>query len=214
MRHLFPLLLALLFLAACSHESWPPDEFVGTFEVSDKSKALLPYADVSGLVFRNANAETITLTSTGIVDSFVRLCIYKPCAIALVDETCQFVAQERRHILFANDSITLELHVLWERPNNDETALDTSFVESIATITVDTSGRLQRTRFLSTTRDSNVDPSFIQARLADRINQVTLIDSTFNVVYTKDNQVWYAKDRGLVGFRWNNTLYELQEVIR
>lgn len=211
-RYSFYLIFTLFSITGCITENCPPDEFIGTVNMSNISKSLLPYEGVTGLVFSNENSEEIRLFSPeGLIDSFAINCVFKPCNVPLVDATCQNVHIETRRIKFENDSIEIHSTVFWERPNDTEVILDTSFVETIETVIRDNTGEFVRTHFLSNSRGVSLSDDY---RSVEIIDQITLIDSTFFNVYTQDDLMWYAVNTGLVGFRFGDSLYELQEVLR
>lgn len=214
-RYSFYLIFTLVTITGCITEDCPPDEFIGTVKMSSISKSLLPYEGVTGLVFSNEDSEEIRLLSSeGLIDSFAINCVFKPCNVPLVDATCQNVHIETRRIKFENDSIEIHSTVFWEKPNNTEDILDTSFVETIETVIRDNTGEQVRTHFLSNSREISFTSAYLNTRSVEQFDEITLIDSTFFDVYNQSDLMWYSVNAGLVGFRFGDNLYELQEILR
>ena len=214
-RYSFYLIFTSFSITGCITEDCPPDEFIGTVNMSSISKSLLPYEGVTGLVFSNDNSEEIRLLSQeGLIDSFAINCVFKPCTVPLVDETCQNVHIETRRIKFNNDSIEIYSTVFWERPHNTGAILDTSFVETIETVIRDNAGEFVRTHFLSNSREVSFTSGYLNTRSVEQFDEITLIDSTFFDVYSQSDLMWYSVNKGLVGFRFGDNMYELQEILR
>lgn len=208
------LILAMIVFSSCNLERCPPDEFIGTITISEKSKRLLAYEGVTGLVFENSLSEKIRLVSSaGLIDSFVSVCAYKPCNGLLIGETCQNVDMETREVTFENDSIKMYTRVFWELPNNNGMELDTSFIETIETTFRQNTDQV-RTQFLSNSKGVSLDDEYLDHFSVDTLDHVTLIDSTFSDVYNKDDFMWFSEGFGLIGFVWKNKLYELKEILR
>jgi len=210
----FILFLYLLSTFSCITESCPPSEFIGTITLSSISKDLLPYEGVRGLIFENASSDEITLLSEfGLKDSSLLTCVFKPCAILLVDETCLNMEIDQRSIVFESDSFRIASRVFWTLPNDDEEQLDTNYVETIRTNISKSTDNI-RTHFISNSRGVTLDSEFENAFSTQILDQVTLINRTFTEVYTKDELIWFSKGLGIVGFKLNDELYELKEIIR
>jgi hypothetical protein len=206
--------LVSLFMSACISERCPPDDYVGRFSISDSSKTLLPYEDVTALVFENKMAKEIKLHATKpLIDSFYRSCLYKPCAVSLVDETCQNAERETRSITFEGDSIRMVLKADLVLQDSRQLELDTSFIEIIGFNLFEKEATAYSLRFLSNPRAYTLDSATARRFSADYLNEVTLLNRSYTAVYTRDSLTWFSEGIGLVGFRWNNEIYELVEVI-
>jgi hypothetical protein len=206
--------MVMVVFSSCNIDRCPPDEFIGTITVSERSKRLLPYEGVTGLVFKNSHSKEIRLVSSeGLNDSYFSVCAYKPCNGLFKGETCQNVDMETREITFENDSIKLNTRVFWELPNDNGDELDTSFIETIETVVRQNTEQV-RTQFLSNSKGVSLDDEYMDHFSVDTLDQVTLIDSVFSDVYNKDDLMWFSEGSGLIGFIWQNKLYELKEILR
>lgn len=212
MRYIYFFLSFIILSSACITERCPPDVDLGAMLISEESKLFLSYENVTGLIFENEDADQIILHSeVGLIDSFWSNCVAKPCAIALVDETCETLDLEIDQIEFENDSLKLIIRLLWRDADFLDDEREENFFETIQTIFM-VDDELLETSFISNPLEENLDSIFLDLK-PDTLNNYQLIDSIYPQVIAKDDFVWYVENIGIVGFRLFDSVYELKEII-
>ena len=200
MNDCFCFILVLIFsvLIISCNKDYPKDRSyaIGQVHFSNSSLEAFFYNGSEKLIFANINGNEIELKSDdGLITDFHPVCVLFPCE-AEGDRTCDYIEHEYREINLLYNSIIP----------------DTNYAEVIHILYSDKSTNQRNfIKFMSSNREKlvpNLDSIFGTEFFETR----TIISTSFDNVYTNRSEIFYSKTKGLIGFKLEDTLYELKRV--
>lgn len=211
------LLLSSLLFFTCRKNVCPPDEKVGSLDLTSTTLAFNPYIGSEKLIFKNATGDSLTLESPdGKTIRRDNLCVEEICTEPKIkgNTTCKYFASESHSLLFRDNAQTILLDILLVSEVYEK---DTQKFYSILRLgfsienLINSAGTVTDVQF-----QGNFNPSetIINDFLVEK-NSVTLNDKTYNNVFAFEEnplKYYYTKDQGLVGFQTPDAIWNLDRI--
>ncbi len=199
-------LLAIILSSSCKVIDCPPDEKIGSVDLSDTTKRFIPsfYIDEASLIFKNGNEAQIKLALTEQVQQVDQLCIETICNEPEFDgkNTCKYFDASSHRFTYANDDSSILMDLLFSiglaRQGTeyffDIMSIGMSSPDNLFTF----SQHITDVRFYhpSISAPPAFKPMVFMA-------EFQLLDTTFTNVYANENdklKTYYTQESGLVGF--------------
>lgn len=214
---LFISLIVLLSSASCRKEC-PPDTKIGDKPLSETSLRFFAYSGNPKLIFKDGAGQELAFTSQeGVRSEVNKISVYKQCTEVKFDgqSSYKYFEGESKGIVFfsnpAQFSINLGLNTSILRPEKelfyDKLTLSVMAVGSIGYGELVTDIRFS---------DNYDDSEFNISDPLTFIDTVTLNGQLFTEVYQtndfEDRQVYYNKEKGVVGFKTTTKTYHLDRI--
>tara|TARA_R110002126_G_scaffold291172_1_gene450676 strand:- start:4262 stop:4822 length:561 start_codon:yes stop_codon:yes gene_type:complete len=162
------------------------------------------------ITFKDVNNNLVLLNTSGLNTINQRITTDAPCSQALISATYNYVEQETKELTYENNSISLNLKLLFFQKYQieNQVEIDTNFVDAILIGKSNKFDNLDyggldlitnlRGKTLTNYSNNEYKNSFIF------YNSLTIVDSLFTNVYSDiNNEIFYTKEKGIVGFRDN-----------
>ena len=183
-------------------------------KLSTHSLEYLPDNISNRITYKNANNDLVIFTTSGLESSTIDMITDVPCSNPPLSATYNYVDTEIKEVAYDNDSISLSyyLSIFKGFEIENPVRIDTNFVDAINLSkfnkhnNLDQSGLTlitdMRGKTLTNESNNRYNNSYIFH------NSYTIIDTTFTDVYSDtNNEFFYNKDLGIIGFTNNGMLY-------
>lgn len=210
-----PFLLALLIvlISISCKVNCPPDEKVGTIDLSDTTETYIPsfYLNESTLVFKNESGELLKLHLNSQEEQMDKLCVETICTELEFDgkSTCKYFDAASHRFIYANENSSILMDLLF---HIDLAKTKTEYFYDVMQISMST----QDNFFGLSQHHTDIRFEDASATIPEPnnrmtvINEVQLIDTTFTNVYANEQdplKTYYTRDSGLVGFDINGEVW-------
>ncbi len=210
-------LVVLLSSASCRKEC-PPDTKIGDKPLTEKSLRFFAYSGSPKLIFKDENGEELAFTTPkGVRTETNKISVYKTCTEVKFDgqSSYKYFEGESKFITFFSNptqfSINIGLYTSILRPE-EELFYDKLTVDLMATGSIGHGELVTDIRFT----DSYDNDEFNITDPLTYIDTLTLNGQLFTEVYQTDDfegrQVYYNKEKGIVGFKTQSKIYHLDRI--
>ena len=210
--------ILITFASACDN-TCPPNEKIGTIDLSDTTKLFIPasYLAEKVQVFENNSGAEIKLILSEQNQQIDKLCIETICTEPVFDgeSTCKYFDASSHRFIYANEQSSILLDLLFSMEIAKPKAV--SFYD-IMTVGMSTENNLfAYSQFISDVRfeDSSIVPTVSSNVEMQLLPEVVLLDSTFTNVYANEMDLlktYFTRENGLVGFDLDGQLWRLVSV--
>ncbi len=210
-------LIVLLSSAACRKEC-PPDKKIGDMPLSEKSLQFFAYSGNPKLIFKDELGQELVFTSPdGVLTETDKISVYKQCTEVKFDgqSTYKYFEGESKKIVFfsnpAEFAIDLGLYTTILRPEEE------LFYDKLV-LSVMEEGSIGHGELVTDIRftESYDESEFNISDPLTFIDTLTLNGQLFTEVYQTDDfdgrQVYYNKEKGVVGFKTTSKTYHLDRI--
>ncbi len=210
-------LVVILSSASCRKEC-PPDTKIGDKPLSEKSLRFLPYEGKPKLIFKDENNQELVFTTPeGLRSEINKISVYKQCTEIKYDgqSTYKYFEGEIKKIVFFSTpnqfSIDIGLYTTILRPEEE-------LFYDLLTVDVTGVGAIGHGELVTDIRfnDSYDNSEFNITDSLTYVDTLTLNGHLFTEVYQTDDfegrQVYYNKEKGVVGFKTTTNTYNLDRI--
>ncbi len=217
-KRLFISFLLVIFLSC---ERCPSGEKIGNAHFSITSLDYLPYSGNEILRFKSINDNIIELSTDGIKNENSNYTVDTSCrkpSLLGNSHTYNYVDMEYKKILFYNDSILLQLDLyfdsFWEVENLSD--IDSNYVETARSFFRNKLDNEESYFSIITNLRGKILISESQNNYQNSINYYNsriIADTLFTNVYSDtENNFFYTKENGIVGFVNKGIDYRLKNI--
>lgn len=212
----FIVLIAITATFFSCKTTCPPDKKIGDILLAPESLTYIPYTGDEKLIFKNDAGDEVVFTSTGFSKEKNRVSIHKICTEVKFDGKSTYEYYEggnKSIVFFANNKYALNIGIFTNtlRPEQ-ELFYDQMRVDLNTEGTVGTFDLITKVRFT----ESHEDSEFYILNPVVNIDSITLGNTTYHDVLASKSeefgQIFYTKEKGLVGFYDWSVLYHLDRI--
>lgn len=213
----FSSLILLLSSASC-RKKCPPDKKIGEKPLTEKSLRFFAYSGNPKLIFKDETGQELTFTSQeGVRTEVNKISVYKQCTEVKFDgqSSYKYFEGSSKFITFFSTpsqfSINIGLYTSILRPEK-ELFYDKLTVDVMEVGSVGHGELITDIRFT----DSYEESEFNITDPLTQVDTITLNGQGFTDVYQTDSfegrQVYYNKQKGIVGFKTLTKTYHLDRI--
>ena len=218
----FLLINSLLFIQSCVDTSCPPDKKIGDIKLSDTSLMFFPYDNNDlTLVFKDSAGNEISFKSKGDIKiEELKLAVKDICSELKYDGRTSFEyieGQYKSTLFFTNpEKFSFTISLFTEILDRDKRLFYDKLV-----INLSSTGYIGRGEIITDYRgnDSFKDKVKIDYPMK-AMDSVVLNNKVYRNIYATElfdgeqlnRQVYFSKEKGLVGFKLDSTIYNLDRI--
>ncbi len=217
----FLLLNSLMLIQSCDDTSCPPDKKVGSINISDTSLMFFPYDNDLTLVFKDNTGEEVSFKSNmGVKIEELKLAVKYTCSELKYDGRTSFEYLEGQYksVLFSTvpEKFSFTISLFTEVLDREKRLFYDKLV-----IDLSSTGYIGRGEIVTDYRgnDSFKDKVMIDYPM-EIMDSIVLNNKVYRDIYATElfdgeqfnRQVYFNKEKGLVGFKLDSTIYNLDRI--